>query len=192
MNQVSRASFDVPVLPAIGMCSFSFAAAAVPSVVTDCSMFATTYATSGGIACVPVRTAVGLPSIASTKRGFAVMPPAANVAYAFVISSGVTSPAPRAIAIVSGSLLSMPIAFAVVAILPSIASPSSSAARWIETVLIDFAIAMRSRTWPSNVPVSKLRGFQLPYFSNTSGVSLTIVPGVAQMCGSSGSRNAVV
>ena len=69
-------------------------------------------------------------------------------------------------------------------------------------MLIDFAIAMRSRTWPSNVPVSKLRGFQLPYFSNTSGVSLTIVPGVAQMCGSSGSfawhlratasRNAVV
>ena len=49
----------------------------------------------------------------------------------------------------------------------------------IDTVLIDFASASRSRTGPRYSPVSKFFGRQR---SNTSGASLTIEAGVPHSC----------
>src|SRR6185503_6559964 len=102
-NHTSLASFEVPVLPAIGMPSFD-ASTPVPDVTTDFIMSVTTYATSGSITCFASAAGNASAPIDSMNTGLAALPPAANVASALTCSIGVTSPAPSASAGVVGIL----------------------------------------------------------------------------------------
>src|SRR5206468_11045346 len=104
----------------------------VPSSTTDRIISVTTYATSGRTTWVGSTVRASLPSTESTKRGGAYLPPAAKVATALVISSGVTTPEPSDSDSSLGSSLCTPILCANAAT----AAGVTSAATRIATVLI--------------------------------------------------------